>query len=262
MSAKTTGACRPALSTAQSADRGAVRTTTDTDHLAGAGDPAGSLGPVRGVLFDMDGLLLDSETLSLDAFALAVRDFGHDIPASIARRMIGLPGDACIALVLETCGRSFPVEALFAAQARHMSDLVEAGRLVLKNGVLPLLDALDARKTKRAIATSSGRARTLAHLDHVGIRARFDAIVTRDDVTRGKPDPEPYLRAADAIGVPPAECLALEDSHNGARAAHAAGIRVIVVPDLMEPDEEIRAKAHAIMHDLHEVREFLDRSPG
>ncbi|WP_242403239.1 HAD family hydrolase [Asaia platycodi] len=98
------------------------------------------------------------------------------------------------------------------------------------------------------------------HLRHVGIYERFDAIVTRDDVTRGKPDPEPYLRAAAAIGIDPAYCLAVEDSHNGARAAHAAGIRVIVVPDLMAPNEEIIGKAHAIMDDLHEVRDFIERA--
>ena len=119
---------------------------------------------------------------------------------------------------------------------------------------------LDARQLPRAIATSSGRERTEAHLRHVGIYDRFDAIITRDDVTRGKPDPEPYLRAAEAIGVEPAYCLALEDSHNGARAAHAAGIRVIVVPDLMAPNEEITEKAHAFMNDLHEVCDFIDRA--
>lgn len=217
-------------------------------------------GPIRGILFDMDGVLLDSETLSLDAFVLAARDLGHDMPIGFARQMIGLPGDACARLVVETYGPEVDLGALFRAQDRHMHELVEAGGLIMKQGVVPLLDYLDARKLKRAIATSSSRARTDAHLRHVGIYERFDAIVTRDDVTRGKPDPEPYLRAAAAIGIDPAYCLAVEDSHNGARAAHAAGIRVIVVPDLMAPNEEIIGKAHAIMDDLHEVRDFIERA--
>ncbi|GBR09325.1 HAD family hydrolase [Asaia siamensis] len=215
-------------------------------------------GPIRGILFDMDGVLLDSESLSLEAFVMAARDLGHDMPLAFARQMIGLPGDACARLVVETYGPEVDLEALFRAQDKRLHDLVEAGGLILKQGVEPLLDYLDARKLPRAIATSSSRLRTETHLRHVGIYERFDAIITRDDVTRGKPDPEPYLRAAAAIGIEPAYCLAIEDSHNGARAAHAAGIRVIVVPDLMAPNEEIISKAHAIMDNLHEVRDFIE----
>jgi len=217
-------------------------------------------GPIRGILFDMDGLLLDSETLSLDAFTLGAHDLGYDMPLEFARQMIGLPGDACAQLVIDRYGPEIDLDGLFRAQNRHLHALVDAGKLVLKKGVLPLLDYLDERSLPRAIATSSSRDRTEMHLRHMGIYDRFDAIITRDDVTRGKPDPEPYLRAAEAIGIASAYCLALEDSHNGARAAHAAGIRVIVVPDLMAPNEEIIGKAHAIMNDLHEVRDFIARA--
>lgn len=216
--------------------------------------------PIRGILFDMDGVLLDSETLSLDAFVMGAKDLGHDMPLEFARQMIGLPGDACARLVIETYGSDIDLKRLFQAQDKRLHDLVEAGALVMKEGVVPLLDYLDSKKLPRAIATSSSRARADAHLRHVGIFERFDAIVTRDDVTRGKPDPEPYLRAAQAIGVDPKSCLAVEDSHNGARAAHAAGIRVLVVPDLMQPNDEIIGKAHAIMENLHQVRDFIERS--
>ena len=217
-------------------------------------------GPIRGILFDMDGVLLDSETLALEAFVTAARDLGHDIPVEFARQMIGLPGDACARLVIDTYGSGVDLDALFRTQDKRMHELVEAGRLILKQGVIPLLDDLDRLGLPRAIATSSSRARTDTHLRHVGIHERFDAIITRDDVTHGKPDPEPYLKAAHALGIEPAYCLAIEDSHNGARAAHAAGIRVIVVPDLMAPNEEIIGKAHAIMENLHEVREFITRA--
>ncbi|WP_336762650.1 HAD family phosphatase [Asaia sp. VD9] len=217
-------------------------------------------GPIKGILFDMDGVLLDSETLSLEAFVSAARELGHDMPLDFARQMIGLPGDACAKLVTDTYGPDIDLGRLFRTQDVHMHKLVEAGGLVMKEGVVPLLDYLDARGLPRAIATSSGRSRTETHLRHVGIYDRFDTIITRDDVSRGKPDPEPYLKAAQAIGVEPAFCLAIEDSHNGARAAHAAGIRVIVVPDLMTPNEEIIGKAHEIMDDLHQVREFIERA--
>ncbi|WP_240162051.1 HAD family hydrolase [Gluconacetobacter azotocaptans] len=216
-----------------------------------------TLQPIDGVIFDMDGLLLDSESLAMDALIHAGTTLGYDVSHSFCRRMVGVAADGCRALMLETYGDSFPLHDFFAAQEVHLRDLVDAGRLVLKEGVAPLLDYLDAEGIPRAIATSSSRARADHHLALTNLHWRFDAIVTRDDVTRGKPDPEPYLTAARRIGVPAARCLALEDSHSGARAAHAARIRVIVVPDLLEPDDDIRRKALAIMDDLHMVLDFI-----
>ncbi|GBQ62417.1 phosphatase/phosphohexomutase [Ameyamaea chiangmaiensis NBRC 103196] len=217
---------------------------------------------IDGVIFDMDGLLLDSESLAMEALVSAGLTVGYDIPMTFCRRMIGVPADGCRTLVREAYGADFPVDAFFAAQEEHLRDFVDAGRLVLKTGVEPLLDYLDEHKIPRAIATSSSRYRTDHHLKLVGLFDRFDAIVTRDDVTRGKPDPEPYLKAAAKLGVEPCLCLALEDSHSGARAAHAAGIRVLVIPDLMEPNDEIRAKAHHVLADLHEALAFIRRTRG
>lgn len=213
--------------------------------------------PIRGVVFDMDGLLLDSEILAMEALVDAARDLGRDMPMSFCRRMIGVPADGCRRLVIENYGEDFPMARFFELQEEHLRRYVDTGRLVLKNGVEPLLDLLDELKLPRAIATSSSRYRTDHHLELVGLLSRFDAIVTRDDVSKGKPDPEPYLTAASLINVQPEECLAFEDSHSGARAAHAAGIRVIVVPDLLAPAEDIHEKAFAIIDDLHIAADWL-----
>jgi len=218
--------------------------------------------PIDGVIFDMDGLLLDSESLAMDALVSAGAALGVDMPMSFCRGMIGVPADGCRTMVRETYGADFPIDDFFRLQEEHLRDFVDAGRLLLKNGVEPLLDYLDAHKIPRAIATSSSRYRTDHHLKLVGLFDRFDAIVTRDDVSRGKPDPEPYLTAAKKIGIDPRLCLALEDSHSGARAAHAAGIRVIVIPDMLEPNDEIRGKALEIMHDLHAALEYIKTVRG
>ncbi|GAA4501326.1 HAD family hydrolase [Gluconacetobacter tumulicola] len=215
---------------------------------------------VKGVIFDMDGLLLDSETLAMDALAEAGTDLGYDVPLAFCRGMIGMPADICRQMVHDTYGTDFPLERFFALQEEHLRRYVDSDRLVLKKGVIPLLDLLDRLGLPRAIATSSSRYRTDHHLELVGLLTRFDAIVTRDDVTRGKPNPEPYLTAAEKIGIAPEACLALEDSHNGARAAHAAGIPVIVVPDLLTPTEDIREKALAIVNDLDHVRHWLEQA--
>ncbi len=87
--------------------------------------------------------------------------------------------------------------------------------------------------------------------------ARFSILIPSESVERGKPHPEPYLKAAAALGIPPEDCLALEDSHNGIRSAHAAGMMAVMVPDLLEATDEMREKTVAIADSLHEVRAAL-----
>ncbi|MBB3172375.1 HAD superfamily hydrolase (TIGR01509 family) [Endobacter medicaginis] len=213
---------------------------------------------IDAVIFDMDGLILDTETLAMDALVSAGAELGYDMPRSFCHLMIGAPADRCRELVVERYGADFPLERYFELQEIHLRRLVDAGRMQLKRGVLELLDWLDAQGIRRAIATSSSRARTDHHLGLMGIAQRFEHIVTRDDVTRGKPNPDPFLTAAKKLGIAPAHCLVLEDSFNGIRAAHAAGMRVIMVPDLLDPTDEIRGLAHRVVPSLHDVIDFLD----
>lgn len=210
--------------------------------------------PVEAIIFDMDGLLLDSESLAMDALVSAGIALGYDMPRAFCYQMIGAPADKCHRLTQEAYGFDFPLQEYFATQEQHLRDLVDAGKLRLKTGALALLDELDRQGIACAIATSSSRTRTDHHLALAGIAGRFAHIVTRDDVTRGKPNPDPYLKAASILGVMPAACLALEDSYNGVRAAHAAGIRVIMVPDLLPPTPEMHEKAAHIVETLDDIR--------
>ncbi len=217
-----------------------------------------TFGPIEAVIFDMDGLLLDSETLSMEASMSAAAALGYDMPRAFCHSMIGSPVDRCREMIAERYGAGFPLERYVVLQHEHLTALVEGGRLALKTGVPELLDELDRRGLRYAIATSSSRPRTLHHLEQVGLLPRFACIVTRDDVSRGKPHPEPFLTAAAALGVRPDACLALEDSHNGVRAAHAAGMRVVMVPDLLEATPDMHATAHRVIASLHDVRHVLD----
>lgn len=97
----------------------------------------------------------------------------------------------------------------------------------------------------------------LKKLSAVNLAGRFDAIVGGDEVAHGKPAPDIFLEAARRLHVPPTNCIALEDSENGVRAAHAAGMRVIMVPDLKLPDDDIRALAHRVLPSLHEAQQAL-----
>jgi HAD superfamily hydrolase (TIGR01509 family) len=215
------------------------------------------ISPVDSVIFDMDGLLIDSESLAMDALESAGAEMGFDTPLSFCQTMIGVPIDQCRRLASERFGADFPLDVYFQTADKHLAAFVAAGRLQLKPGVGELLSLLEEQGISKAVATSSSQPKADHHLEHAGIRHRFDAIITRDDVARGKPNPDPYLRAAEVLTTPLDRCLALEDSYNGVRAAYAAGIRVIMVPDLLAPTDEMHEKTFMVVKNLHAVVDLL-----
>jgi HAD superfamily hydrolase (TIGR01509 family) len=212
---------------------------------------------VKAVVFDMDGLLVDSETVYRDAMTAAATARGLEMTPALFLRLVGLPWAANVPKLLEAFGADFDHEAFRIDATGRFYDLAEA-ELRLKAGVVEILDYLDAAGLPRAIATSSRHNDVEHHLGQHGLRDRFHAVVAQGDYARGKPAPDPYLAAAERIGVAPVDCLALEDSHNGVRAAHAAGMMTIMVPDLLDPTEEMHSLCVRIAHDLHEVRELLE----
>ena len=215
---------------------------------------------VEGVLFDMDGLLVDTESLAMQGLEQAAAEMEITAPESFCHAMIGVPADHCLVLVQDRFGPGFPAEEYLAAASRHMNALIEAGALRLKPGVRCLLSHLEALGMPKAVATSSSRVKAERHLRSTGILDRFDVVVTRDDVARGKPHPDLFMHAARKLGLRAEHCLALEDSYNGVRAAHAAGSTVIMVPDLLPPTNEMRDRCALIATDLHAVRPLVLQS--
>ena len=213
--------------------------------------------PIDAVIFDMDGLLIDTERLALRALGAAANSMGTDVPEAFCRLLIGVPADQCRQMAWDRRGPDFPVQAYFESADRYMTELIEAGQLRPKPAVCELLTWLEEQRVPKAVAASSSRAKALDRLWNAGILSRFDTVVSRDDVQRGRPDPDLYLRAAETLGIPPAGCLALENSCNGVRAAHAAGIRVIMVPDLLAPTNEMQSMCETIVTDLHTVQSWL-----
>lgn len=208
------------------------------------------------VIFDMDGLLFDTEALYRIAFERAALDAGLDLPASLVLETAGRTWVQSGALLCEHFGPCFSADQFFTDVVRHFDELALA-EVRLKPGVLELLDLLDQLDLPRCIATSSSHATVQAHLSAHRLTDRFPAVVAHGDCQASKPSPEPFLTAARLLNADPARCLALEDSHNGVRAAHAAGMMTIMVPDLLEPTEEMRSKCVRIAQTLHEVRDLL-----
>jgi HAD superfamily hydrolase (TIGR01509 family) len=208
------------------------------------------------VVFDMDGLLFDTETLYHEAGLLAAAEGGHRFGAELLSQTIGMTWSRSRDLLLGHLGPDFPVDEFQAAWVRHFWVIAET-RLALKPGALELLDTLDELGLPRAIATSSSPTTVDRHLKAHDLATRFDAIVGHGDYENGKPQPDPFLKAAERLRVEPRLCLALEDSHNGIRSASAAGMMTIMIPDMMPPTEEIRGLCTHIAGDLFEVRDLI-----
>ncbi len=214
--------------------------------------------PVEAVVFDMDGLLVDSERLFRDSMMEVSRLRGRELPLEVFLAMVGAPREQNRLVALGHFGADFDFDDWIEAVSVHARAQMAQGS-PLKPGVLELFDHLEGLGLPMALATSSGRDSVGRQLGPSGLLDRLQAIVARDDYVRGKPNPDPFLVAAERLGVPPEACLALEDSHNGVRAAAAAGMMTVMVPDLLEATDDIRALCAAVAESLHEVRGLVGR---
>jgi HAD superfamily hydrolase (TIGR01509 family) len=212
--------------------------------------------PVAGVVFDMDGLLIDTEAVWRDVQQAEAEAQGLDLPLSVIHSLIGQRWQMNRIILQDHFGPAVDVEAYIAAVSRRHAAACRTG-IALKAGAIELLDLLDVQGLPRAIATSSDRQVVAERLGPGGLLDRFHAVVANEDCAQGKPHPEPYLNAARALGLAPAACLALEDSYNGVRSAHAAGMMTVMVPDLLPPTPEIGGLCVAVAETLHQVREAL-----
>ena len=204
------------------------------------------------LILDMDGLLIDTERLYLEVNVLAAAELGYTLAPETNLGMVGVAIDGCRRLLAEAHGDGFPFER-FRDLGYELLESRMADGVPVKPGALELVDWAKDEGLPVGVATSTRRARAEHHLARVGLLGLLDGLVTRDDVTLAKPAPEPYLRAAGLLGVAPGAALAAEDSANGVRAAAAAGVPVVMVPDVLEATEELRALAHAVVPDLHHV---------
>ena len=205
------------------------------------------------IVFDMDGLLFDTEALYQEAFTQAASDRGYDMPSPVFLSMVGHPWPVNRVQLLDHYGPAFPVDEFGEAVHQHFSSMADT-RLRLKPGVFELLNILDELRLPRAIATASKHDTVRHHLAAHALDGRFHAVVAHGDYAASKPAPDPYLNAAKRLGVDPLSCLALEDSYAGVRSASSAGMTTIMVPDLLQPTDEIRQLCAHVAADLHEVR--------
>jgi HAD superfamily hydrolase (TIGR01509 family) len=203
------------------------------------------------VIFDMDGLMLDTEPLYRRSWQDAAQAMEREISDELYATFIGRGTDDCMRMLGAHFGPEFMLSEFLQRSRAAWRECVTQRGIPHKPGLLELLEFFDAHALPRAVATSTKRENALFCLGELA--ARFHAIATGDEVQNGKPAPDIFLLAASRLGVAPATCLVLEDSDAGARAARAAGMNVVVVPDLLPPSPH----ATHVCASLLEVRNLL-----
>jgi beta-phosphoglucomutase-like phosphatase (HAD superfamily) len=182
-------------------------------------------------IFDMDGLLLDSERVIMRAWLESAHEEGMALTEADFIKVVGAGASESRARLSEMLGGGHAFETLRARA--HAKLLVRSGIVFpLKPGARQLLIELKQRRVPCAVASSTRVREVRRRLAKVEVLDFFQAVAGGDEVRDSKPDPAVYLLAAERLGMPPAQCLAFEDTDHGARAAHAAGMRVVLVPDL------------------------------
>jgi HAD superfamily hydrolase (TIGR01509 family) len=211
---------------------------------------------IEAVIFDLDGVLIDSEQAWASAREQLVRERGGTWRSDATQAMMGMSSPEWSRYMRDTLGVDMRPEDIAAEVVRRLEDRYRE-RLPLISGAREAVAGLAAR-WKLGLASSANRSVIELVLDLAGMRERFVATVSAEEVAHGKPAPDVYLEAARRIGVPPHRCAAVEDATNGLRAAAAAGMVLIAIPNLQfPPTEQALDLADVVIGSLEELRPEL-----
>ena len=211
------------------------------------------------VLFDMDGLMFDTEPLALVAWRQALAERGYSLTDELGLEMLGRTTEDTRLILRKALAADLPFEALFQRKKEIVGEHVAQHGVSAKPGLVELLAWLSSRHVATAVASSARRDDVSAKLARAAVPHRFDALITGDQVQNGKPAPDIFLAAARQLGVAAPACVVLEDSEAGIQAAHAAGMRPVMVPDLKPPSPETARLAFRICASLREVQVLLEQ---
>lgn len=212
---------------------------------------------IEAVVFDLDGTLLDTERQANRGWAAVARELGQALSDETLLRCVGVDETGTGAILQEALGGGHDMRAQLERRRQITRAWEDRDGVPMLPGAREIVAWCAQRRWPLAIATSSERGSTERKLRLSGLQPHFHAVCTRDDVTHGKPHPEIYLLAARRLGVAPARCLAFEDSGHGARSALAAGMTVIVVPDLSPTPPDVATAAYAVLDSLHQAPDLL-----
>ena len=214
---------------------------------------------ITSVIFDMDGVIFNTERLYLESCIEVGEKHELEKVEEACRKCIGITSAESDKIMKEYFGDKVPVDIYKEEVYKRFCEKFGDGKWLIKTGARELLDYLKTNGYKLALASSTQKEGVTRELRDAGLIDFFDELVCGDMVKKSKPEPDIFLEAASRIDSSPEECLVIEDSFNGIRAAYSAGIRAIMVPDLLEPDDEMKEKAWKILPSLVEVKELIEK---
>ena len=213
------------------------------------------------VIFDMDGVIFDTERMFLECVKPAAEKFGLVGIEDVAHECIGLTEVETKRLMRERFGKDAPLEAMDQEAVRIFQKRYQEDGLTVKEGAIELLEYLKATGARIAIGSSTRHDIVEMELRGAGLLEYFDVLACGDMVEHSKPEPDVFLLAAEMLGAVSEKCIIIEDSFNGVIAARRAGATVFMVPDLLQPTEEIRAMADKVFKSLVEVKQWFETKP-
>lgn len=212
---------------------------------------------MKAVIFDMDGVLIDTEKHYNAAWCEAARSAGFNFTVQHALLLRSLDARLASEMMKGIFGENFDYFAIREVRRALVAERIEKYGLEKKPGIDEILVFLHEKGIKTAVATATPIALTYQHLEKIGVKDKFDKIVSAKQVKNGKPAPDVYLYACEQIGERPEDCIAVEDSPNGIKSAYAAGCHPVMVPDLTQPDEEIMPMLYGVAKSLIEIKNFV-----
>ena len=211
----------------------------------------------KAVIFDMDGVIFDSERLVLEGWQEIAAKYGIEGIEEVLPRCLGVNAQATREIFREYYGQDFPYDEYKKEASALFHSRYGNGKLPLKPGVKELLSYLKEKGYLVGLASSTRQAIVEQEIRDAGLMPYFDNLVCGDMLKRSKPEPDIYLKACENLDVEPRMAVAVEDSYNGIRSAKRAGMVPVMVPDMVQPDEEMRSLAHKICKDLFEVKNWI-----
>lgn len=212
---------------------------------------------INAVVFDLDGTLINTEKYYVRLGMEVSREMGYEIPKEVILSLRSLNRKFSKPMLQEMYGKDFDFDYFHRTRKERFSKLLKEQGIEKKPGADEILEYLKENGYRIAVATATDIERAEKYLKEIDIYDKFDEIISVSNVENGKPMPDVYLEACRQLGEEPEHCMAVEDSENGVKSAYGAGMRVVMVPDLAPPKEEIKPMLSGVAETLLEIKDFL-----